>query len=131
MFLKNAVNNLLKADSIFFRKFSIKHVVVVESPKQEEKDLQVKLFASLPDGSDIRKGSQSVILGVTLREILLAHKNNITSVVGAEIKSINMDSDSESEENSTDNKMNYIMIPISFSVLIVLCFVACCLHCAR
>lgn len=131
MFLKNAVNNLLKADSIFFRKFSIKHVVVVESPKQEEKDLQVKLFASLPDGSDIRKDSQSVILGVTLQEILLAHKNNITSVVGAEIKSINMDSDPESEENSTDNKMNYIMIPISFSVLIVLCFVACCLHCAR
>lgn len=131
MFLKNAVNNLLKADSILFRKFSIKHVVVVESPKQEEKDLQVKLFASLPDGSDIRKDSQSVILGVTLQEILLAHKNNITFVVGAEIKSINMDSDSESEENSTDNKMNYIMIPISFSVLIVLCFVACCLHCAR
>lgn len=65
MFLKNAVNNLLKADSILFRKFSIKHVVVVESPKQEEKDLQVKLFASLPDGSDIRKDSQSVILGVT------------------------------------------------------------------
>lgn len=122
---------LLKADSILFRKFSIKHVVVVESPKQEEKDLQVKLFASLPDGSDIRKDNQSVILGAALQEILLAHKNNITFVVGAEIKSINMDSDSESEENSTDNKMNYIMIPISFSMLIVLCFVACCLHCAR
>ena len=106
-------------------------MILVESPKQEEKDLQVKLFVSLPDGSDIRKGNQSVILGSALQEILLAHKNNITSVVDAEIKSVNMDSDSESEDNSTDNKMNYIMIPVSFSVLIVLCFVACCLHCAR
>ena len=106
-------------------------MVVVESPKQEEKDLQVKLFASLPGGGDVRKDNQGVILGATLQEILLAHKNNITTVAGVEIKSINMDSDSESEENSTDNKMNYIMIPISFLVLIVLCFVACCLHCAR
>ena len=106
-------------------------MVAVESPKQEEKDLQVKLFVSLPDGSDIRTDNQRVIPGATLQEILQAHKSNITSVVGAEIKSINMDSDSESEDNSTDNKMNYIMIPISFSVLIVLCFVACCLHCAR
>jgi len=106
-------------------------VVVFESPKQEEKDLQVKLFVSLPDGSDIRKDNQDVIPGTTLQEILEAHKNNITSVLGAEIKSINMASDSESEDKSTDNKMNYIMIPICFSVLIVLCFVACCLHCAR
>lgn len=106
-------------------------MVVVESPKQEEKDVQVKLFVSLPDGSDIRNDNQSVIPGAILQEILLAHKNNITSVVGAEIKSIKMDSDSESKDNSTDNKMNYIMIPISFTVLIVLCFVACCLHYAR
>ncbi|XP_078383528.1 uncharacterized protein LOC144666048 isoform X1 [Oculina patagonica] len=110
------------------RKFEIKHVVVVEAPKQEGKDVQVKLFVSLPDGSDIRKDSHSVIPGSILQEILQAHKHNITGVVGAEIKSINTKSDSE--ENSKDNKMNYIMIPISFTVLIVLCFVACCLHCA-
>lgn len=106
-------------------------MVVVESPKQEEIDLQVKLFASLPDGSDIQKDNQNIIPGATLQEILQDHKSNITSAVGVEIKSINMASDSESEDNNTDNKMNYIMIPISFSVLIVLCFVACCLHCAR
>lgn len=106
-------------------------MIVVESPKQEEIDLQVKLFASLPDGSDIQKDNQNIIPGATLQEILQDHKSNITSAVGAEIKSINMASDSESEDNSADNKMNYIMIPISFSVLIVLCFVACCLHCAR
>ena len=103
---------------------------MVETQKQEEKDVQVKLYVSLPDGSDIRKDSQSVIPGTTLKEILDAYKDNITAVVGDEIKSINVDSD-ESEKSDTDNKMNYIMIPISFAVLIVLCFVACCLHFAR
>ena len=103
---------------------------MVEAPKQEQKDVQVKLFVSLPDGSDIRKDSHSVIPGPILQEILQAHKHNITAVVGAEIKSISVESDSE-ESSTTDNKMNYIMIPISFTVLIVLCFVACCLHCAR
>lgn len=102
---------------------------MVEAPKQEGKDVQVKLFVSLPDGSDIRKDSHSVIPSSILQEILQAHKHNITGVVGADIKSINMENDSE--ENSKDNKMNYIMIPISFTVLIVLCFVACCLHFAR
>jgi len=106
-------------------------VVVVESPKEEKKDLLVKLFVSLPDGSDIRNDNRDVIPGATLQEILQAHKNNITSVVLAEIKSISMASDSDSKDSGTDNKMNYIMIPVSFSVLIVLCFVACCLHCAR
>ena len=107
---------------------------MVESPKQEKKDLQVKPFGSLPDGNDVRNDNvinQSVILGAALQEILLANKNNITSVVGAEIKTVNMDSDSDSEDNSTDNKMNYIIIAISFSVLTVFCFVACCLHCSR
>ncbi|XP_078384541.1 uncharacterized protein LOC144666963 isoform X2 [Oculina patagonica] len=111
------------------RKFEIKHVVVVEAPKQEGKDVQVKLFVILPDGSDIRKDSHSVIPGSILKETLQAHKHNITGVVGADIKSIDIVED-DSEENSKDNKMNYIMIPISFTVLIVLCFVACCLHCA-
>ena len=86
-------------------------MVVVESPKQEEKDIKVKLFASLPDGSDIRKDNQSVILGATLQEILVDDRNKIASVFLAEIKSISMDSDSESKENNTDHKMNYIMIP--------------------
>ena len=106
-------------------------MVVVESPKEEEKDLLMKLFVSLPDGSDIRNDNRSVLPGATLQEILQAHKNNITFVVFAEIKSISMASDSDSKDSGTDNKMNYIMIPVSFSVLIVLCFVACCLHCAR
>ena len=111
-FKKKCCNKyLLKVDSILSRIFSIEHVVVVESPKQEEKDIKVKLFASLPDGSDIRKDNQSVILGATLQEILVDDRNKITSVFLAEIKSISMDSDSESKENNTDHKMNYIMIP--------------------
>ena len=114
---------------LIFRKFNIKHVVVIESPKQEEKDVLVKLFVSLPDGSDIQKDGHTVMPGAVLQEILQAHKLNITFVIGAVVKSINMDSDSK--VNSSDNKMNYIMIPISFTVLVVLCFVACCLHCAR
>ena len=62
---------------------------MVESPKQEKKDLQVKLFGSLPDGNDIRNDNvinQSVILGAALQEILLANKNNITLLLALKSK---------------------------------------------
>ena len=111
-----------------FRKFNSRHVVV-ESTKQEDKDILVKVFISLPDGKDIRKDSHSAIAGSVLKEILLSHKQNLSSVVGAEVKSI--DIENESSDNTSDNKMNYIMIPITFAVFVVLCCMAFCLHSAR
>lgn len=102
---------------------------MVQSPKQEDKHVVVKVFVSLPDGKDIRKDGHSVIAGPILQEILLSHRQNLTSVVGAELKYIGMDTTSNS--STKDNKMNYIMIPITFAVLVVLCCMACCLHSAR
>ena len=102
---------------------------MVEPPKQEDNDVLVHLFVALPDGSDIRKDSHSVVPGTALKQILQDYKNSVSSAVGVEIKSIKLNS--ESDEGKSDNKLNYIMIPISFSVLVVLCLVACCLHCAR
>lgn len=105
------------------------HVVVVEPLKQEDKDIQVKVFVALPDGKDIREDDYVAIAGSVLKEILEAYKQNLSSAVGAEVKSINTESDSS--DNVTDNTMNYIMIPITFVLLIVLCCVAFCLHSAR
>lgn len=110
------------------RKFNSRHVIVVESPKQEEKDILVKVFVSLPDGKDIRKDSHSAIAGSVFKEILLSHKYNLSFAVGAEVKSI--DIENQSSDNTSDNKMNYIMIPITFAVLVVLCCMAFCLHSA-
>ena len=101
----------------------------MESPKQEEKDILVKVFVSLPDGKDIRKDSHSAIAGSVFKEILLSHKYNLSFAVGAEVKSI--DIENQSSDNTSDNKMNYIMIPITFAVLVVLCCMAFCLHSAR
>lgn len=101
------------------------HVVVVEPIKQENKDIQVKVFVALPDGKDIRENDYVAIAGSVLKEILVAYKQNLSSAVGAELKSINTESD------SSDNTMNYIMIPITFALLVVLCCVAFCLHSAR
>ena len=105
------------------------HVFVVEPLKQEDKDIQVKVFVALPDGKDIREDNYVAIAGSVLKEILEAYKQNLSSAVGAEVKSINTESDSS--DNVTDNTMNYIMIPITFALLIVLCCVAFCLHSAR
>lgn len=105
------------------------HVVVVEPLKQEDKDIQVKVFVALPDGKDIRDDDYIAIAGSVLKEILEAYKQNLSSAVGAEVKSINIESDSSN--NVTDNTMNYIMIPITFALLVVLCCVAFCLHSAR
>ena len=102
---------------------------MVESPKQEDNDVLVQFFVALPDGSDIQKDSHSVVPGAVVKQILQDYKGSISSAVGVEIKSIKLNS--ESDEGKSDNKLNYIMIPISFSVLVVLCLVACCLHCAR
>lgn len=110
---------------LIFRQFILSHVVVVEPLKQEDKDIQVKVFVALPDGKDIREDDYVAIAGSVLKEILVAYKQNLSSAVGAEVKSINTESD-----NVTDNTMNYIMIPITFALLVVLCCVAFCLHSA-
>jgi len=114
---------------VIFRQFILSHVVVVEPLKQVDKDIQVKVFVALPDGKDIREDDYVAIAGSVLKEILVAYKQNLSSAVGAEVKSINTESDSS--DNVTDNKMNYIMIPITFALLVVLCCVAFCLHSAR
>ena len=85
----------------------------------------MKVFVALPDGKDIRENDYVAIAGSVLKEILVAYKQNLSSAVGAELKSINTESD------SSDNTMNYIMIPITFALLVVLCCVAFCLHSAR
>ena len=84
---------------------------------------------TLPEGRDLRQDSCSVVPGTTLLEIVQDFKHNLSSVVGVEIKSVTLNSKSEGGRN--DNNLNYIMIPISFSVLVILCLVACCLHNAR
>ena len=120
IFLRKLIQLLL-----IFRQFILSHVVVVEPLKQENKDIQVKVFVALPDGKDIRENDYVAIAGSVLKEILVAYKQNLSSAVGAELKSINTESD------SSDNTMNYIMIPITFALLVVLCCVAFCLHSAR
>lgn len=114
---------------LIFRQFILSHVVVVEPLKQEDKDIQVEVFVALPDGKDIREDDYVAIAGSVLKEILEAYKQNLSSAVGVEVKSINTESDSS--DNATDNTMNYIMIPITFALLVVLCCVAFCLHSAR
>ena len=84
---------------------------------------------TLPEGRDLRQDSCSVVPGTTLLKIVQDFKHNLSSMVGVEIKSVTLNSKSEGDRN--DNKLNYIMIPISFSVLVILCLIACCLHNAR
>lgn len=86
---------------------------MLDSPKQEDNDVLVQLFVTLPDGSDIRKDGHSVVLVAVLFE---DHKSSISSAMGVKIKSIKMNT--ESDEGSSENKLNYIMIPISFAVLV-------------
>ena len=86
---------------------------MLDSPKQEDNDVLVQLFVTLPDGSDIRKDGHSVVPVAVLFE---DHKSSISSAMGVKIKSIKMNT--ESDEGSSDNKLNYIMIPISFAVLV-------------
>ena len=113
------------------RKFDNKHVVVtVESATEESKNLYVKVFIFLPDGKDIQKDGHSVMAGSVLQEILLSYKHNLTFAIGAEVKYIGIDTNL-SNNTSADNKMNYIMIPITFAVLVVLCCLACFLHFSR
>ena len=113
---------------IIFRKFTTKNAKLAESPKQEKNDVSIQLFVTLPDGSDTQQDSHSVVPGTTLKKIVQDFKHNISSVVGVEIKSVTLNTKSGGR---SDNKLNYIMIPISFSVLVILCVVACCLHCSR
>jgi len=108
------------------RKFHSRHVVLVESPKQESNDILVKVFVSLPDEKDFQKDGHSVLAGSTLQEILLSHKHNLTFAIGVKVKYIGMDT--SSNNNRSDNKMNYIMIPITFAVLAVVCCMAYCMH---
>lgn len=109
------------------RKFTTKNAGLAESPKQEKNDVSIQLFVTLPDGSDTQQDSHSVVPGTTLKKIVQDFKHNISSVVGVEIKSVTLNTKSGGR---SDNKLNYIMIPISFSVLVILCVVACCLHCS-
>lgn len=89
---------------------------MLDSPKQEDNDVLVQLFVTLPDGSDIRKDGHSVVPVAVLKKNFEDHKNSISSAMGVKIKSIKMNT--ESDEGSSDNKLNYIMIPISFAVLV-------------
>ena len=84
---------------------------------------------TLPEGRDLRQDSCNVVPGTTLLKIVQDFKHHLSSMVGVEIKSVTLNSKLEGGRN--DNKLNYIMIPISFSVLVILCLVACCLHNAR
>lgn len=90
---------------------------MLDSPKQEDRDdVLVQLFVTLPDGSDIRKDGHSVVPVAVLKKIFEDHKSSISSAMGVKIKSIKMNT--ESDEGSSENKLNYIMIPISFAVLV-------------
>ncbi|XP_032227481.2 uncharacterized protein LOC116610915 isoform X2 [Nematostella vectensis] len=104
------------------RNFQSSDVVLLAGfPKQRDKNIELKFYLHLPAGNDIRKTSHTVLPKSVLEHLIKAKSTDVSSTVGVDV----MD---EKAMAPLDDTLNYIMIPLSFGVLLVLCFVACCLN---
>ena len=87
----------------------------------------MKFYASLPNGSDIRKDSKTVVPSTTLEEILWHKRHALAAGVGLTVHSVGKSVDTELDSEPT-KLMNFTMIPISFAALIIVSMLACCFH---
>jgi hypothetical protein len=94
-------------------------------PKQLEKDVEIQFYIVLPSGNDIRKNSTTVLPKGTVDNILEANSTLIGLVVNAKIKT---DAEGNTSKPAVDNTLDYIMIPVSFGLLLLVIILACCLH---
>ena len=93
-------------------------------PKQVHDDLQINFYIELPSGTDIRKYSTTVLPKSAVTTILQTKENVISSTVGAEL----IKEPSSTSKPKVDHKINYIMIPVSFGLLLFVVVLAFCLH---
>ena len=111
------------------RNFEPSNVAIISGfPQRTGDDLELQFYVTLPLGQDLRQDSKTVLAAPTLEEIVKANKQNISNAVGTDIKSINGDESNNNKQNKSDHTMNYIMIPVAFGILIIICVLACCLH---
>ena len=124
-----SINESLFLCDFFGRKFFTRQVAIAQKfPRRQGNNLAVAFFVSLPDGNDIRKNGHTVIPELSLERVVQACSENISSVVGVAIQSVESYDAGTDSSSLTDYKMNYIMIPLSFGTLAILCFVAGCFH---
>ena len=106
-------------------------------PQTNGPDLYVKFYMTYPAGVNFSGESRVILAASTVREIVLNSKDNISQAVGKSIKSVSNDVDGDDGDNDNDdgkegrhsaNRMNYIMIPLSVTILIILFLMTCCLQ---
>ena len=120
----------INVHAIFFcRNFEPSNVAIISGfPQRIGDDLELQFYVTLPLGQDLRQDSKTVLAASILEEMVKANKQNISNAVGTDIKSINGDESNNNKQNKSDHTMNYIMIPVAFGTLIIICVLACCLH---